>query len=200
MTHATIGTPTPVHLNGATIMTTPTDQHVRIARATGYAGVEVRAERLLEARGGGPRRPPRRPGRRGLEPQRHPAPAETRREVSTATPGRRDGAAARRSAARSAPPTCSSSRPGRPAPTATGRSSAMRDGLAILRDKLREEGIGIAFEFLGFADCPIDTPELAGRVVATCPASTSSSTPATGTRAARVRSTRSRSTASPWST
>jgi hypothetical protein len=41
------GPVTEVHLNGATIMTTPTDRHLRIARETGYAGVEVRAERLL---------------------------------------------------------------------------------------------------------------------------------------------------------
>ena len=36
-----------VRLNGATIMTTATDLHLRIARETGYDGVEVRAERLL---------------------------------------------------------------------------------------------------------------------------------------------------------
>jgi hypothetical protein len=30
-------------------MTTPTDRHLRIARETGYEGVEVRAERLLVA-------------------------------------------------------------------------------------------------------------------------------------------------------
>ena len=41
---------TGVYLNGATIMTTPTDRHVRIARETGYDGVEVRAERLLANR------------------------------------------------------------------------------------------------------------------------------------------------------
>jgi hypothetical protein len=41
---------TGVHLNGATIMTTPTERHIRIARQTRYEGVEVRAERLLEAR------------------------------------------------------------------------------------------------------------------------------------------------------
>src|SRR3954464_13035935 len=40
---------TGVHLNGATIMTTPTDLHIRIARETGYEGVEVRVERLLAA-------------------------------------------------------------------------------------------------------------------------------------------------------
>jgi hypothetical protein len=31
-----------LHLKGATIMSTPTDTHLRIARDTGYAGVEVR--------------------------------------------------------------------------------------------------------------------------------------------------------------
>ena len=41
------GPMTGAYLNGATIMTTPTDRHVRIARETGYDGVEVRAERLL---------------------------------------------------------------------------------------------------------------------------------------------------------
>jgi 2-keto-myo-inositol isomerase len=46
---------------------------------------------------------------------------------------------------------------------------AMRDGLAILRDAAAPDRIGIAFEFLGFADCPIDTPQLAGRVVANLP-------------------------------
>jgi len=30
-------------------------------------------------------------------------------------------------------------------------------------------GIRVAFEFLGFGDCPIDTPDLAGRVVADLP-------------------------------
>ena len=46
---------------------------------------------------------------------------------------------------------------------------AMREGLAILRDAAARDGIGVAFEFLGFADCPIDTPELAGRVVVDLP-------------------------------
>jgi sugar phosphate isomerase/epimerase len=46
---------------------------------------------------------------------------------------------------------------------------AMRDGLAILLDACARDGIGVAFEFLGFADCPIDTPELAARLVADLP-------------------------------
>jgi sugar phosphate isomerase/epimerase len=45
----------------------------------------------------------------------------------------------------------------------------MRDGLVILRDAAARDEIGVAFEFLGFGDCPIDTPELAGRVVADLP-------------------------------
>jgi sugar phosphate isomerase/epimerase len=45
----------------------------------------------------------------------------------------------------------------------------MRDGLTILRDTAARDGIRVAFEFLGFSDCPIDTPELAGRVVADLP-------------------------------
>ena len=43
---------------------------------------------------------------------------------------------------------------------------AMRDGLTAARDAAAAIGVGIAFEFLGFADCPIDTPALAGEVVA----------------------------------
>ena len=39
----------PIYLNGATIMTTPTDRQVEIARRAGFDGVEVRSERLLEA-------------------------------------------------------------------------------------------------------------------------------------------------------
>src|SRR5216683_7451610 len=37
-----------VYLNGATLMTTPTQRVLEIARETGYAGIEARAERLLK--------------------------------------------------------------------------------------------------------------------------------------------------------
>jgi len=37
-----------IYLNGATLMTTPTPRVLEIARETGYAGIEARAERLLE--------------------------------------------------------------------------------------------------------------------------------------------------------
>ena len=44
--------------------------------------------------------------------------------------------------------------------------AGIREGLEYIRDAASRDGIGVAFEFLGFADCPIDSPELAGRVVA----------------------------------
>jgi 2-keto-myo-inositol isomerase len=162
------GPTTAVHLNGATIMTTPTDRHVRIAREAEYVGVEVRAERLLAA----PKevaaaaaivRPSEvwslngiqlqltREG--GLDQDRLAAEMAPRLEIC------------RRLAAAYllvVPPRA----PGADRERAIG---ATRDGLAILRDAAARDGIGVAFEFLGFGDCPIDTPERAGRVVADLP-------------------------------
>lgn len=159
---------TGVHLNGATIMTTPTDVHIRIARDTGYEGVEVRAERLLTA----PEEVATaadivRPSEvwslngiqlqlasdGGLDHDRLTAEMEPRlaicRRLAAAyllvVPPRAAGADRERAI------------------------EAMRAGLAILRDTAARDGIGVAFEFLGFRDCPIDTPELAGRVVANLP-------------------------------
>lgn len=159
---------TGVHLNGATIMTTATDRHLRIARETGYEGVEVRAERLLAD------------------------PAEV---VTTAAMVRAgevwslngiqlqltpDGGLDRVRLAAEAAPRLEICRrlgaafllvvPPRAVGADRGRAiGAMRDGLAILRDAAARDGIGVAFEFLGFADCPIDTPQLAGQVVADLP-------------------------------
>lgn len=157
-----------VHLNGATIMTTPTGRHIQIARETGYAGVEVRAERLLEA-------PDEvaaamnivRPGEiwslNGIQLQLTPEGHLDRERLATEMAPRlqicRQLAAAYLLVV---PPRAGGADPER----AIG---AMRDGLAILRDAAAGDGIGIAFEFLGFADCPIDTPELAGRVLADLP-------------------------------
>lgn len=159
---------TPVHLNGATIMTTPTDRHLRIARETEYAGVEVRTERLLEVADEVAQASKIvRPGEvwslngiqlqltvaGGLERDRLAAEMAPRLEICRrlaagfllVVPPRAAGADRERAIA------------------------AMREGLAILRDAAARDGIGIAFEFLGFADCPIDTPELAGRVVVDLP-------------------------------
>jgi sugar phosphate isomerase/epimerase len=153
-----------LHLNGATIMTTPTDRHVQVARAAGYAGVEVRAERLLGA------------------------PDELRRAASTVRPGEvwslngiqvkvdTSGVLRRDLLADELPPRLAVCRAVGAAyllvvpPRIAGvdhRSAlaVVREGLAIVRDRAAADGIRVAFEFLGFADCPIDSPALALEVV-----------------------------------
>ena len=157
-----------LHLNGATIMTTPTDRHIVIARDAGYEGVEVRAERLLDA------------------------PEEVEAAAAIVRPGEvwslngiqlqvlADGRLDRARLDLELPPRLEICRrlgvayllvgPPRAAGVDRGQAiGAMRDGLAILRDAAAMLGIGVAFEFLGFGDCPIDTPALAGEVVADLP-------------------------------
>jgi 2-keto-myo-inositol isomerase len=162
------GPMTGVHLNGATIMTTPTDRHLRIARETGYEGVEVRAERLLGARAeiatsADIVRPLEVWSLNGIQLQLTLEGGLDRERLAAEMAPRLD--ICRRLAAAYllvVPPRA----PGADRERAIG---AMRDGLAILRDSAARDGIGVAFEFLGFGDCPIDTPELAGRVVANLP-------------------------------
>ncbi|MDO8485340.1 MAG: sugar phosphate isomerase/epimerase family protein [Candidatus Limnocylindrales bacterium] len=159
---------TGVHLNGATIMTTPTDRHLRIARETGYEGVEVRAERLLAA----PEelaasadivRPREVWSLNGIQLQLTPDGGLDHGRLAAEMAPRLD--ICRRLAAAYllvVPPRAADA-------DREHAIGAMRDGLAILRDAAARDGIGVAFEFLGFGDCPIDTPELAGRVVADLP-------------------------------
>ena len=159
---------TPVHLNGATIMTTPTDRHLRIARDAGYAGVEVRAERLLvdaaELRATGRIvRPSEIWSLNGIQLQLTPEGRLDRERLSVEMGPRLD--ICRRLAAAYllvVPPRAAGA-------DREAAIAAMRDGLAILRDAAAPDRIGVAFEFLGFGDCPIDTPQLAGRVVAGLP-------------------------------
>ena len=162
------GPRTGVYLNGATIMTTPTDRHVRIARETGYDGVEVRAERLLAdpaevVTAADIVRPSEVWSLNGIQLQLTPDGGLDHDRLAAEMAPRLD--ICRRLAAAYllvVPP--------RVADADRERAiGAMRDGLAILRDAAAPRGIGVAFEFLGFADCPIDTPELAGRVVADVP-------------------------------
>jgi 2-keto-myo-inositol isomerase len=155
---------TGIHLNGATIMTTSTDSHIRIARDTGYVGVEVRAERLLEA------------------PDEVAAAAAIVRDgevwslngIQLQLTG--DGGLDRERLVVEMVPRLEICRRLRAAyllvvpPRAAGADreraiDAMCDGLAILRDAAAVDHVGVAFEFLGFGDCPIDTPGLAARVV-----------------------------------
>jgi 2-keto-myo-inositol isomerase len=157
-----------IHLNGATIMTTPTDRHLQIARETGYDGVEVRAERLLAdpaevSTAAGLVRPSEVWSLNGIQLQLTPEGGLDQRRLAAELAPRLD--ICRRLAAAYllvVPP--------RVAGADRERAiEVMRDGLTILRDAAARDGIGVAFEFLGFADCPINTPELAGRVVADLP-------------------------------
>lgn len=157
-----------LHLNGATIMTTSTPAHVAIARRTGYAGVELRAERLLDA------------------------PDEVRETAGVVTEGEvwslngiqlkvdRGGRLRRDLLDDELPPRLEICRavhaayllvvpPRMTGVTAEAALPAMVDGLTIVRDAAHSSGIRVAFEFLGFGDCPIDSPALAGRVVEAVP-------------------------------
>jgi 2-keto-myo-inositol isomerase len=157
-----------VYLNGATIMGTPTDRHIDIAREAGYGGVEVRTERLLGA------------------------PAELRAAAALVRPGevwslngvrlglRVDGDLDRATLDADLEPRLGICRALGAAyllvvpPRASGVTSAaaigpMRDGLSRVRDRASVAGVRVAFEFLGFADCPIGSPDLAAEVVAGVP-------------------------------
>jgi sugar phosphate isomerase/epimerase len=157
-----------LHLNGATIMTTPTERQVEIARDVGFAGVEVRAERLLDR------------------------PDEVRAAARLVRPGEvwslngiqikvdGDGRLRRDVLDLELPPRLEICQavgaayllvvPPRIAGVAANAAlPAVTEGLAIIRDAAAASGLRMAFEFLGFADCPIDTPELAARVADAVP-------------------------------
>lgn len=159
---------TGIYLNGATIMTTPTARHVEVARSAGFDGVEVRAERLLDA------------------------PDEVREAAAMVRPGEvwslngiqlqlgTDGWLDRERLEAELPPRLDICRaldasyllvvpPRAPGADRARSVTSMRDGLARIRDAAAQVGVGAAFEFLGFADCPIDTPALAAEVVSAVP-------------------------------
>jgi len=155
---------TTIYLNGATVMTTPTQRSLEVARETDYAGIEARTERLLndaaEVRATAGMVRPRdvltlngvaltvqadgRMERRLIED-------DLRRRLQIcqdlgapyllAIPPRAPGLETRRAI------------PG------------TRDALELARDRADRMGIRIAFEFLGFADCPINSPAIATATV-----------------------------------
>ena len=155
---------TAIYLNGATLMTTSTQRVLEIARETGYAGIEARAERLLkdaaEVRAtAGIVRPKEvltlngvaltvqadgRMDRRLIEDDLNPRLQICQDLIAPyllAIPPRAPGLETRRAI------------------------PATRDALELARDRADRLGIRIAFEFLGFADCPINTPEIATETV-----------------------------------
>ncbi len=151
-------------LNGATIMRTATVESLKIARETGYAGIEARAERLLEdppevATASAAARPSEVWSLNGVRISLRPdgsldqplleADLDRRLEVCRAlgagyllaVPPRMGGL------------------------TEDAALAGIRGGLRIARDGAARIGVRIAFEFLGFFDCPIGTPAAAARAV-----------------------------------
>jgi 2-keto-myo-inositol isomerase len=153
-----------IYLNGATVMTTPTARSLELARATGYAGIEARTERLLEDA------------------------AEVRATAGIVQPGdvltlngvaltvQADGRMNRRLIEDDLKPRLQICQalgaplllaiPPRAPGLATRRAiPGTRDALEMARDRADRVGIRIAFEFLGFGDCPINSPAIATETV-----------------------------------
>jgi sugar phosphate isomerase/epimerase len=152
------------YLNGATVMTTPTPRQVEVARAAGFAGIEARAERLLAD------------------------PAEVRATAGLVNEGEvwslnglRIGVDADADLDRAMLEADLAARleicraigaayllvvpPRLPGRTADEVLPAIRDGLSIALERTATTGIRLAFEFLGFGDSPIGTPDAAGSAV-----------------------------------
>jgi 2-keto-myo-inositol isomerase len=152
------------YLNGATIMTTPTPLQLELARDAGFAGIEARAERLLEDQPevdatsrvvnagevwslNGVRVGLSAEG--GLDRETLQADLGARLEICRAI-----GAAYLLVVP--------------PRQAGLGQADALpgiREGLTLARDRAAAHGVKVAFEFLGFFDCPIGTPAAAAAVV-----------------------------------
>jgi 4-hydroxyphenylpyruvate dioxygenase len=145
-------------------MTTPTARHVEIARRTGYAGVELRAERLLGAtdelaEAADIIRDGEVWSLNGIQIKLE-ADGRLRRDLLDAElPARLDVCETVGSSYLLVVP------PRAAGVSVSGAVRGVRDGLARIRDRASTIGCSVAFEFLGFADCPIDSPALAGEVV-----------------------------------
>jgi 2-keto-myo-inositol isomerase len=153
------------YLNGATIMTTPTPLQLELARDAGFSGIEARAERLLadhEEVSATARAV--RPGevwslngvRIGLSGDGRLDRETLEADLST----RLEICGAIGSAYLLVVP---------PRVAGLGEASALpgiRDGLELARDRAAASGLKVAFEFLGFFDCPIGTPGAAAAAVA----------------------------------
>ena len=153
-----------IYLNGATVMTTPTPRSLEVARETGYAGIEARTERLLN----------------DAAEVRATAGIVRPKDILTlngvALTVQADGRMARRLIEDDLRPRLQICQDlGAPyllaiPPRAPGLETrraipGTRDALELARDRADRMGIRIAFEFLGFADCPINSPAIAAETV-----------------------------------
>jgi 2-keto-myo-inositol isomerase len=153
-----------IYLNGATLMTTPTERVMAIARETGYAGIEARAERLLKDAA-------------EVRATAHMVrPAEVFTLNGVALTVQADGRMDRRLIEDDLRPRLQICEDlGSPyllaiPPRAPGLQTrraipGTRDALELACERADARRIRIAFEFLGFGDCPINTPAIAAETV-----------------------------------
>ena len=153
-----------IYLNGATLMTTPTQRVLAIARETGYAGIEARAERLLKD------------AAEVSVTVEMARPAEVLTLNGVALTVQADGRMDRRLIEDELRPRLQLCEDlGSPyllaiPPRAPGLETrraipGTRDALELACERADASGIRIAFEFLGFGDCPINTPAIATETV-----------------------------------
>jgi 2-keto-myo-inositol isomerase len=153
-----------IYLNGATLMTTPTDRVMAIARQTGYAGIEALAERLLKDAA----------EVRATAHMVRPAEVFTLNGVALAVQA--DGRMDRRLIEDDLRPRLQICEdlgspyllaiPTRAPGLQTRRAiPGTRDALELACERADARRIRIAFEFLGFGDCPINTPAIAAETV-----------------------------------
>jgi 2-keto-myo-inositol isomerase len=145
-------------------MTTPTARVLDIGREAGYAGIEARAERLL-----------RDPAEVAATAQSaRPREALTLNGVAlTVLPdGRMDrprleaDLASRLAICQQlASPYLLAIPPRAPGLETRRAIPGTRDAMELARDRADAKGVRIAFEFLGFADCPINSPDIAAETV-----------------------------------
>lgn len=155
-------------LNGATIMSTPTVEQMRVALEAGFAGIEARAERLL----GRGRARERRRAIRGLPGLGGTVLSVNGLGLKVDARGRLDCPRLDRDldelldltlALRSryllvVPPR-----------DALASPDAVREGLARALDAGARRGVALGFEFLGFADAPVNTLRGAVAMVGSLP-------------------------------
>jgi 2-keto-myo-inositol isomerase len=160
-------TPDRLFLNASTLMHTPTARVLEAARAAGFAGVEARAERLLEHPEEGPEtRAAARPGEvLNLNGVGLPLDERGRPDL-----GRLDGLLEPRLRACEALGTrvLLAVPPVRAGLGAADRD-AVRDALEHARARAAAAGVSVWFEFLGLPDCPVNTPALAAETVGPLP-------------------------------
>jgi 2-keto-myo-inositol isomerase len=161
-----------LYLNGATIMTTPTARQIDVAVAAGFAGIEARAERLRGKENAGELEAAVKAARasggsvlsvNGLGLQALPGGALDEEKLSADLPELLDITASLGAPLLLVVPLRA------PGVAFEDALPGMREGLARAHDAAERYGIALGFEFLGFGDCPIDTPARALAVAEALP-------------------------------